>query len=126
MQKITKGLVVNQNQWNFDTNLNVFYCHFDVPDITWDVYHYAEVSVNREYNSDTENAYQVALPETSYKVEYGTDENGNETGEIFYYAQHVDYIYGKGFVEVYYTISDYFYPTDFKPEAMRFRLQITY
>ena len=43
----------------------------------------------------------------------------------FYYQQHIDYIYGVGFVEVDLTISDYIYG-DFTPESMLFRLQLTY
>ena len=123
-QKKTKFLVVKQSAWVFDNASNAFFCHFDVPELTWDVYDYGEVSVNREYNTGTKNAYQVALPETTYKVE--EVDNGDGTVSTFYYAQHVDYIYGAGFVEVFYTISDYFYPDDFRPEAMDFRLQMTY
>ena len=125
LQKETLGLVVKSNQWYFDENLNAYYCHFDVPQITWDVYNYAEVSINREYNSDTKNAYQAALPETSYFAENEYDDDG-EIINTFLYEQHVDYVYGHEFVEIYYTVSDFFYPEDFSPGDMRFRLQITY
>ena len=122
--KKTVDLQVPQNKWAFDASANMFYCHFDVPELTAKVYDYGEVSVNREYNSGTNKAYQVALPETSYKVE--EVDNGDGTYSTFYYAQHIDYAYGVGFVEVFYTISDYFYGDDFTPEAMLFRLQLTY
>ena len=124
--KKTVDLVVTQDKWTFDEGANMFFCHFDIPELTEQVYNYGEVSVNREYNSGTKNAYQVALPETSYKVEYKNDENTGEVLNTFYYAQHVDYAYGIGFVEVFYTISDFFYPEGEKPEGMLFRLQLTY
>ena len=126
VKKKTVDLTVNTNQWDFDKSTNQYFCHFDVPELTDSVYNYGEVSVNREYNSGTKNAYQVALPETSYKVEYQVNETTGDTTNTFYYAQHVDCVYGIGFVEVFYTISDYFYPDGFAPEGMLFRLQMTY
>ena len=117
--KKTIDLAVSKDKWDFDKSTNQFFCHFEVPELTAQVYDYGEVSVNREYNSGTQRAYQVALPETSYKVE----QDGENT---FYYAQLVDYAYGVGFIEVFYTISDYFYPEGFTPEGMVFRAQLTY
>ena len=129
-QKVTIDLVVNQNDWEFDTKANRFFCHFDVPALTADAYNYGEISISREYNSGKANVYQVALPETSYKMEEETDDAGNVTN-TFYYQQLIDYAVGIQWVEVTYTISDYFYPTDesgklIKPESMLFRLQLTY
>ena len=95
----------------------MYYCHFDVPELTTDIYNYAEVSVNREYNTGSSKAYQVALPETTYQRTVINNQD-------YFYQQHIDYAYGVGFVEVFLTISDYFY--DFHPEAMTFRLQLTY
>lgn len=118
--KQTVKLVVNEREWAYDESVNQFYCHFNVPEITESVYDYGEISVSREYNAGTKNAYQVALPETTYKKE----DLGND--QYAYYAQHVDYVIGIGYVEVFYTISDFFYPDGEGPEAMDFRLQITY
>ena len=126
LKKHTVDLAVQSSQWEFDQDVNQYYCHFNVPELTAQIYNYGEVSVNREYNSGSKNAYQVALPETSYKVEYQVNETTGDTTNTFYYAQHVDYVYGIGFVEVFYTISDYFYPDGFAPEGMLFRLQMTY
>ena len=125
MRKRTVDLIVRTNDWGFDKSTNQYFCHIDVPELTERVYNYGEVSVNHEYNSGTKNAYQVALPETSYKVEYETDANDSIIN-TFNYAEHIDYIYSVGFVEVFYTISDYFYPEGFVPEGMLFRLQMTY
>ena len=124
--KKTVDMTVTTSQWDFDQSANMFFCHFDVPEITSDVYNYGEVSVNHEYNSGTNNAYQVALPETTYKVEYEVNETTGDTTNTFYYAQHLDYAYGAGFVEVFCTISDYFYPEGWTPGNMLFRLQMSY
>lgn len=126
LSKKTIDLVVNSNQWEFDQDVNQYYCHFNVPELTETAYNYGEVSVSREYNSGTAKAYQVALPETSYKVEYEVNEATGDTTNTFYYAQHIDYGFGIGFVEVFYTISDYFYPEGETPGNMLFRLQLTY
>ena len=101
----------------------MFYCHFDVPELTVRAYKYGEVSINREYNSGTSNAYQVALPETTYLSEDLDDGNGGTTP--YYYQQHIDYTYGIGFVEIFCKISDFYYE-GFTPDAMVFRMQLTY
>lgn len=123
--KRTIDLVVKQSAWDFDQSANMFYCHFYVPELTARAYNYGEVSINREYNSGTSNAYQVALPETTYKSEQLTDSVGNPVDEYFYYQQHIDYTYGIGFVEIFCTISDFYYE-GFTPDAMVFRMQLTY
>ena len=121
--KKTVDLNVTQDKWKFDDGANMFFCHFSVPEITAQVYNYGEFSIHREYNSGTNNAYQVALPETTYKSE--DIDNGDGTYSTVYYQQHIDYIIGVGFVEVFCTISDFYYE-GFTPEAMVFRLQLTY
>ena len=119
--KETVDLVVKASNWEFDTGANMYFCHFDVPALTADVYNYGEISVSREYNSGTAKAYQVALPETTYQ---SVDlDNGDGTTSPYYYQQHIDYATGIGFVEVFCTISDFYYD-DFNPGAMLFRLQM--
>ena len=121
--KKTIDLVAQMGDWAFDTDVNMYYCHFDIPELTQSVYDYAEVSVNREYYSGTAKAYQVALPETTYLTANIDDGNGSTTP--YFYQQHLDYAYGVGFVEIFCTISDYYYE-DFTPDAMVFRMQLTY
>ena len=121
--KKTIDLNVNQSQWDFDNSANMFFCHFDIPELTAQVYDYGEISVNHEYNSGTAKAYQVALPETVYKTE--DLDNGDGTTSPYYYQQHIDYAYGVGFVEVFVTISDFYYE-GYTPESMVFRMQMTY
>lgn len=121
--KKTIDLVVDQDKWAFDNDTKQFYCHFDIEELTADVYNYGEVSISREYNSGTKNAYQVALPMSQYMVEEVDDGQGGTTN--VYYTQHIDYRVGIGDVEVQLTNSDYFYEAQ-NPESMIFRLQLTY
>ncbi len=115
--KKTIDLVAQMSDWAFDTNANMYYCHFDLPELTSDIYNYAEVSINREYKTGTKDAYQVALPETTYLTETVNNQN-------VFYQQHIDYAYGVGFVEIFLTFSDYVY--DQQPDPMVFRMQLTY
>ena len=121
--KKTIDLVAKTTDWSFDTGAKMYYCHFDLPELTSDIYNYAEVSVNREYNSGTPNAYQVALPETTYLSVDLDNEDGSTSP--YHYQQHLDYAFGVGFIEIFCTISDLYYE-GFTPDAMLFRLQLTY
>ena len=117
MHKQTIDLNVKANSWVWDAGANMYYCHFDLPELTSDIYNYAEVSINREYNTGSSKAYQVALPETTYLTEKVNNQD-------YFYQQHIDYAYGVGFVEIFLTFSDYIY--DQQPDPMVFRMQLTY
>ncbi len=117
MHKQTIDLNVKANSWVWDAGANMYYCHFDLPELTSDIYNYAEVSINREYNTGSSKAYQVALPETTYLTEKVNNQD-------YFYQQHIDYAYGVGFVEIFLTFSDYVY--DQQPDPMVFRMQLTY
>ena len=117
MHKQTIDLNVKANSWVWDAGANMYYCHFDLPELTSDIYNYAEVSINREYNTGSSKAYQVALPETTYLTEKVNNQD-------YFYQQHIDYAYGVGFVEIFLTFSDYVY--DQQPDPMIFRMQLTY
>ena len=122
--KKTIDLTVTSAQWDFDQSANMFFCHFDISELTENVYNYAEVSVSHEYNSGKNNAYQVALPETIYKQIEIQDTDSTTTP--YYYQQHIDYAVGVGFVEVFCTISDFYYEEGWTPDPMLFRLQMSY
>lgn len=117
MHKQTIDLNVKASSWIWDAGANMYYCHFDLPELTGDIYNYAEVSINREYNTGSSKAYQVALPETTYLTEKVNNQD-------YFYQQHIDYAYGVGFVEIFLTFSDYVY--DQQPDPMIFRMQLTY
>ncbi len=119
----TRDLKASASNWVFDSEANMYYAHFDIPDITNEVYKYGIITISREYKSGTDNAYLVSLPETSYQ---SVDlDNGDQTTSPYYFSQHIDYAVGVGFVEIFITISDFYYD-DFTPEAMQFRLQVAY
>lgn len=116
-------LEVKQNEWQYDAENQQFYTHFDVPEITANIYNYGNYSLHREYNTGTADVYQVALPQSLYLWEEVT--NADSTTTIVYYQQLVDYRIGPGYVEIQVTNSDYFYG-DYTPDAMLFHLQLTY
>ena len=109
--KDTFDMYAESAHWEYLPDIKQYFYHFDVPALTERVYNYGEISVNHEYNPGTPNKYQVALPETIY--------NGD-------YIEHLNYAYGPGFVEIFYTMSDFAYPDDFSPGDLLFRLQMTY
>lgn len=121
--KQTIDLAVAQADWEYDGGTHQFFYRFNVPEITAEVYNYGEFSICREYNPGTADAYQVALPMSSYLSEEITD-NGQVS--TYYFTEHVDYRLGIGYVEIQYTLSDYYYPDGFLPESMLFRLQLSY
>ena len=119
----TKVLNASASSWQFSSGANAYFAHFDVPDITSEVYQYGVITVSREYNSGTQDAYLVLLPETTYKT--AEVDNGDGTKGTVNFSQHIDYTVGIGYVEVWITISDFYYD-DFTPEAIPFRLQVAY
>ncbi len=123
LQAITLDLTVKHPDWKFDVDAQQYYYRFEVPEITWNVYNYGNWSISREFNNGTEDAYQVALPMSSYMVDYEIT-SANDTIPV-YYTQHIDYRVGVETVDIQLTNSDYFY-TDENPEDMLFRLQLIY
>jgi len=121
-------LEVQSKDWKFDTQNEQFYIRFDVPEITTKVFNDGNYSLHREYNTGTNDVYQVGLPQTLFLWENVT--SGNTTQTI-YYQQLVDYRVGVGYVEFQVTNSDFYYPSDthnnlIKPESMVFHLQLIY
>ena len=123
-QTETFDLTVLHKDWSFDDKARQFYCHFDLPEITTQLYNYGNWTVSREYNKGDKNAYQVALPMSCFM----TDTLSN--GSVAYYTQYIDYRLGVGYIEVQLTNSDYLYVYQggkpVAPEDMDFRLQLMY
>ena len=114
--KQTINRTVRQSDWQFDNKGKLFYCYFDVPEITRDIYDKGSWTVYREYNHNTSNAYQAALPMNLFINDTLTED------AVVYYTQYIDYRIGVGYVDIQLTNSDYLYGPQ-KPEAMSFRLQ---
>ena len=120
-------LAVDHNEWKYDQKQMQYYAHFDVPELSTNVYNYGNYSLHRVYNVQTADEYQVALPQSIFMIENITDAQGN-TSE-YYYTQMVDYRVGVGYVEIQVTNSDYLYEEDSQgylvaPERMDFHLQL--
>lgn len=116
-------LQVNQNEWGYSNmpDNNYFTALFDIPELTQHIYDNGLIQVYREYNTGTTDAVQQLLPMTRHK-EYQIE----GTGEWGFFTETVDYEYGLGFLNIFYTASDFDYELDktFVPESMHFRLVI--
>ena len=121
-----RDLTVVHEDWNFDEQTRQYYYHFNLQDVlTAEVYDYGFWTLHREYNKGTANAYQVALPLSSFLTDTLT-----EDAEV-YYQSYLDYRVGIGCIEVQLTNSDHLYFQDtlghyILPNEMNFRLQLTY
>lgn len=118
-------VTVLHEEWQFDKELGQFYCHKNVEELTEKVYDYGSWELYKEFQGGTKNAYQVALPTSTFLVDTLADKS------VFYYTEYLDYRVGLGYVEIQLTWSDYNYLVDkagryIKPNEMDFRLHIEY
>ena len=110
----TLDLRVDANQWLFSQDGDYYYCTFNVPELTSQIYNYGVVSCYREYNKGTTNAYQLPLPQTIHNVDAGN-------GAL--YTSTIDFSFAVGLVEIVLTNNDFMYDT---PESMDFRLNMVW
>ncbi|MCM1035150.1 MAG: hypothetical protein NC038_08640 [Paludibacter sp.] len=117
-------LQANSNEWNYTNtdNNNYFVANFSMPEITKNIYDNGTILVYREFDYGTTNAVQQILPYSRH-YEYLINANENSWG---FYTETVDYEYGIGFLNIFYTASDFDYElnTSFVPEGMHFRMVI--
>ncbi|MBQ7632300.1 MAG: hypothetical protein IJS82_06050 [Paludibacteraceae bacterium] len=118
----TLDLTVCQPDWKFDNITRQYYYRFDVPEIDNYAYNYGLINLYREFDFTSSNPYQQILPYSWFLTDFVEDPITGDT-IVDYYTQHVDYLYGIGFLDVQLTNSDYIYPKQ-NPDTMRFRLQI--
>lgn len=107
-------LHIAANQWVLSNDKSYYFCSFNIPELSTELYNYGVVLCNREYNKGTNNAYQIALPQTIHNVDESTDA---------LYTTTIDYSYMPGLVEIVLTNNDFVYA---QPEAMDFRLTLLY
>ena len=117
-------LEVKANGWQYanQNQDNYFMANFDMPEITNYIYDNGLVQVYREFGTNTANAIQQVLPCTRHHE--WLDEVNNTWN---FYTETIDYEYGVGFLNIFYTASDFAYETETtptKPEDMHFRVQI--
>lgn len=94
---------VSASDWQESPDGTYLFAHISVPELTKDVYSYGAVSCFAEFYPGTSDAYQLALPATTYL-------NYEEDGQILLYQEKIDFIYGIGWVEVDLQYNDYFMP----------------
>ncbi|MBO5619702.1 MAG: hypothetical protein J5902_06940 [Paludibacteraceae bacterium] len=121
---VVLNLTVVQEDWQFDTETRQYYCHFDLPEITAEIYDLGQWTISREYNVGTANAYQVDLPQSCFMADTLAESS------VVNYSQHIDYRVGIEYVAIQLTNSDYIYSVKdgkpIPPEDMHFRLQLIY
>ena len=110
----TLDLRVDANQWLFSQDGGYYYCTFNVPELTSQIYNYGVVTCYREYNKGTNDAYQLPLPQTIHNVDAGN-------GAL--YTSTIDFSFAVGLVEIVLTNNDFMYDT---PESMDFRLNMVW
>lgn len=123
---------VNDNEWSYSNKEyqydgNYFYADINVPELTGDAYNNGIVKIYREYNTGTQDAYQIELP-------YIHDIEAETGGDWVFFHEKVDFDYMVGSVRLYYNASDFSYEEPDKqgyvpswsPEAMHFRMVIVW
>ena len=110
----TLDLRVDANQWLVSQDGDYYYCTFNVPELTSQIYNYGVVTCYREYNKGTTNAYQLPLPQTIHNVDAGN-------GAL--YTSTIDFSFAVGLVEIVLTNNDFAY---YAPEGMDFRLNMVW
>lgn len=120
-------LEVRKYQWQYSNlqNNNYFVAEFDMPEITKYIYDNGMVQVYREYNTDTSDAIQLLLPSTRH-IEYDYEVEDDDNLHWGFYTETIDYEYGVGLLNVYFTASDFAYELDdtIYPEDMHFIVRI--
>ena len=110
----TLDLRVDANQWLVSQDGDYYYCTFNVPELTSQIYNYGVVTCYREYNKGTTTAYQLPLPQTIHNV---------DAGDGTLYTSTIDFSFAVGLVEIVLTNNDFKYDT---PESMDFRLNMVW
>ena len=108
----TLDLRVRASDWQ--DGGDYYYCTFNVPELTSQIYNYGVVTCYREYNKGTTNAYQLPLPQTIHNV---------DAGDGTLYTSTIDFSFAVGLVEIVLTNNDFMYDT---PESMDFRLNMVW
>lgn len=112
---------VEEKNWVYSglTDNNYFQATVPVPELTEEIFDGGVVKMYRAFDYDTQYATQIEMPYVRLREEY--PEGG---GEPFRYTELLDYDFGIGTVNIYFTVSDFFY--GIKPGAMLFRCVLLY
>ena len=119
METIDVNVRANDWQYTHMSDNNYFRCVVEMPEITSKVFDQGEVKVYRKfYDKQNNDFFKHILPDVCHVKE-----------NQFLYTITVDYIYGVGWLEFNYRVSDFVYDEgnymDFAPEAMTFSIVVT-
>ena len=112
---------VEEKNWVYSglTDNNYFQVSVNVPELTEEIFDGGVVKMYRTFDYDSQYPTQIEMPYVKLKEEY--PEGG---GEPFRYTELLDYDFGIETVNIYFTVSDFYY--GFKPGAMLFRCVLLY
>ncbi len=115
---------VRASDWQYSDMIdnNYFYCVIDMPEITSKVFNEGEVQAYRIFYDNNNEPFKHILPDVFHNKEI-------IDGETFLYTTTVDCLYGVGWLELNYRVSDFVYDEgdyrDFAPKAMDFSIVVT-
>jgi len=117
------NITVPKESWSYsdqDDN-NYFTAEIDVPELSEEAFDGGILNVYRTFNFDKSNASQQLLP----SVRLLEEKVGND---MYRYTESIDYEYGIGWLNIYYTLSDFVYDQtlEYDPGDMTFRLVLVY
>lgn len=120
----TVAIDVPQEAWqysNFENN-NYFYATVSMPELNQTAFKTGMIKMYRVFDAKLKTEYQMELPYTRHT------EAKDEMGEKYFFTETIDYDFGVGDVNIYYTVNNFSYEQDwlFTPEPMDFRLVIMY
>lgn len=112
--------VIPANSWVWDSEASFYYYRRDLSELTNEIYNDGSVCAYLEYNSQTADAFQVALPAITNEYDPATKK---------YYQQRYDFLYGydlylkTGWVEVQLSNTDMTKMSNLQPAVVRVSMQ---
>ena len=112
---------VDQAAWKFSglNDNNYFTATVSVPELTEEIFDGGIIKMYRTFDYESVDATQIEMPYVRLKELY---EEGYP--DPIRYTEVLDYDFGIERINIYFTVSDFYY--DIKPEAMTFRCVLMY
>lgn len=120
----TINVQVRASDWQYTDMIdnNYFRCVVNMPEITSSVFNQGEVQAYRIFYDQNNNPFKHVLPDVFHSKEV-------INGDTFFYTTTVDCVYGVGWLEFNYRVSDFAYDEGdyrkFAPGNMDFSIIIT-
>lgn len=112
---------VDQAAWKFSglNDNNYFMATVSVPELTEDIFDGGIIKLYRTFDYESPEATQIEMPYVRVKEEF---EEGYP--DPIRYTEVLDYDFGIKRINIYFTVSDFYY--NVKPESMTFRCVLMY